>query len=90
MSLSGELVDLSGFPVFVAATQEMSCDCFALVACVHAIHNRIVAKKERVLNWLLLPNTQCRGSRQKQPSFSIPLKEIYFHTLKAAVWASGF
>lgn len=33
---------------------------------------------------------QCRESRQKYPSPSSSLKEIYLHTLKAAAWGLGF
>ena len=67
-------------------------ECLPLVAsgaCVCRVPQS-VANKETILNWLPAPRAQCKRSWEKCLLPSLPLKESYLHTIKAAAWELSF
>lgn len=71
--MSGALVSTFGTLVLLAAAQGLALDCLVLVAsraCIHEF-NRMVAKKETVLNWLSPQGSAQR--EQKIPEDYLPV-----------------
>lgn len=64
-------------------------DCLALVANEAYVHGSHRVRTEKQYLTSDSPRTQLRGSKQKYPPHTFPLKEVYLYTLQAAAWGSS-